>query len=468
MTSSSLRVVSLAAGLGLLGGCVTPLTQPPRLSPADNAAALSSRSLHDEGLHRFLVQNLGHEPAQWDFETLSWVAFYYHPSLDLARTQWATAHAALTTAGARPNPTLSVTPGYSSNPDAGVSPWFPAVNFDFLLETSGKRDLRTAVEKFSTEAARLNVLSAAWQVRSDLRHALIEAIADEHRLPFLRAQTDAQRQLLSLLEKRLAAGSITSLELSPARIALLKSEAALVDLQGQIGVARSHVAQALGVPLTALDGVSLVDLPPPPTLSPEALTVARRESLQSRADVLAALAHSESAHAALQLEAAKRYPDVHLGPGYQWDQGQNKWTLGLTVELPLFNRNEGPLAEATARHGEAAAQLNATQALVIAAIDNAVTAQSAATAQLDHVRRLRVELEKQVALVQTRFAGGGADQVDLQTARLDLLATDLTLADAADAAAVAAGQLEDALQVPFQNLNAVATAPRNVTQSRTP
>jgi broad specificity phosphatase PhoE len=30
-------------------------------------------------------------------------------------------------------------------------------------------------------------------------------------------------------------------------------------------------------------------------------------------------------------EIAKQYPDIHLGPGYQYDQGVNKWTLGFSV-----------------------------------------------------------------------------------------------------------------------------------------
>jgi hypothetical protein len=37
---------------------------------------------------------------------------------------------------------------------------------------------------------------------------------------------------------------------------------------------------------------------------------------------------------ALQLEIAKQYPDVHLNPGYEYDQGNDKWSLGLSVTLP--------------------------------------------------------------------------------------------------------------------------------------
>lgn len=456
MTSFRNRAALALSGVALLAGCISPPapTTPP-LSVADTAAALSARSLSDESLHRFLVQNLGREPTQWDFETLSWVAFYYHPSLEVARAQWAAARAAQTSAAARPNPTLTFTPGFSSNPDAGVSPWFPSLNLDFLLETSGKREQRAAIERFSAEAARLDVFAAAWQVRSDLRRALLDAAALDRRHRLLHALADVQQQLVTLLEQRQQAGAVSAFDVSTARIALIKAESAASEAHHQVAVSRSRIAQTLGLPSAALADTKLAEPSEPAISSSEVLIAARRQSLQSRSDVLAALARYESAQAALQLETAKRFPDIHLGPGYQWDQGQSKWSLGLSVELPVFNRNEGPLAEAAARRNEAAAQLNAVQAQVIAAIDNAVAAQSAATAQLDRTRALRAELEKQSTLVQSRLAAGGADQVDVQSALLELRNAELALADAEAAAATAAGQLEDALQVPFSHLDAV-------------
>jgi outer membrane protein TolC len=198
-----------------------------------------------------------------------------------------------------------------------------------------------------------------------------------------------------------------------------------------------------------------------------AMAAATRESLQKRSDVLAALANYESAQAALELEAAKQVPDLHLGPGYQWDQGANKWSLALTLELPLFHRNEAPIAEAAARRAEAAAQFVLVQAQALAAIESAVAAQSAATSQLERAHQLSAESEQQRALVQQRVALGAADQLELQTARLDLATTELARLDAETAAAQASGQLEDALQVPFPHLAALADVAR-ATSSRTP
>src|SRR5206468_6717230 len=117
---------------------------------------------------------------------------------------------------------------------------------------------------------------------------------------------------------------------------------------------------------------------------------ARRESLHARSDILAALAKYHAAQSALELEIAKQVPDFHLGPGYQYDQGPNKWTLAISFELPVFHRNEAAIAEALARRVEAAAQFTLVQSQAIAAIDAAVAAQTAAAAQLEDRKSTRL------------------------------------------------------------------------------
>jgi outer membrane protein TolC len=77
--------------------------------------------------------------ASWDFDMLTLAAFYYHPDLAVARAQWNVAQAGIQTAGGRPNPTLSLVPGYDTTHNPGLSPWFPAVSFDVPIETAGKR-----------------------------------------------------------------------------------------------------------------------------------------------------------------------------------------------------------------------------------------------------------------------------------------------------------------------------------------
>lgn len=68
---------------------------------------------------------------------------------------------------------------------------------------------------------------------------------------------------------------------------------------------------------------------------------------------------------------------------------------------------------------------------------------------------MREALHDRLQLVKARLAAGGADQLEFQTAKAELSASELALLDAQAKAAFAAGQLEDALQIPFQALSVI-------------
>ena len=93
-------------------------------------------------------------------------------SLAVARASWAEAQAGIVTAGARPNPTLSFMPQYVFNP-GGEPPWVHTLTLDIPIETGGKRSARIAQATQLSESARLGIAAAAWQVRSQLRIAVI-------------------------------------------------------------------------------------------------------------------------------------------------------------------------------------------------------------------------------------------------------------------------------------------------------
>ncbi len=450
----------------LAGGCQHYVDQP--LAADKTAARLLDRTLTSPELRQFLQENTGRDftawpPKAWDFETLNWVALYYNPSLEVARAQWALARGSIVTGAERPNPSVNFSPGYDFNPAAGtISPWFLGGSFDVPIETAGKREKRISQAQWAAEAARQNVLVAAWQVRGDLRQALIELNSAIQREKLARNQAAAQQHVTDLLEQRFNAGAIAADEVSLARLTLIRAQSDAGAAARALALARSHLAAAVGVSAAALDGQNFQDdqvLAARPFTSDE-LAAARKVSLVTRADVQSALASYQASQAALQLEIAKQYPDLHIGSGYLYDLGENKWNLSLGIDLPIFNHNEGPIAEAEAARQQAAAQLLATQARIIAQIDSAAAANAAAVGLLQDLPRLAAELQQHLARVSAQIEAGAGDQLDYQTAQVDLDASQLALLDAQTQAAVAAGQLEDALQVPFANLPAVQNSPR--------
>jgi len=449
---------------GLLAGCARFHSQP--LSPAETATRLESRSLDNPALKAFLEKNLHSEltnwpAASWDFDMLTLAAFYYHPSLELARAQWAVAQGGEITAGQRPNPTLNVTPGYNTTTFA-ASPWLPLGYLDVPIETAGKRGHRRAQAAQLAAAARLNVATVAWQVRSNLRSSLLDLAAAEQREALLQTQIALQQQIVQRLDQQVRAGAIASSEAATFRIALARARLDLADAQRQRVEARARMAEAIGVPIRAVEGVKAPDYPQlPPGLAAELTsTEVRRAALQSRPDILGALADYAASQAALQLEIAKQYPDVHLQPGYQFDQGDNKWTLGLTVELPVLSQNQGPIAEATARRQEAAARFNALQAKVLAEIDRAVAVFRISETNSFALRSLADELAKRRESLAAQFRAGAADQLDLLNAQLESAAAELVQLDGQIKLQQATGALEDAVQRPIRFADAVFQAER--------
>jgi outer membrane protein, heavy metal efflux system len=84
-----------------------------------------------------------------------------------------------TAAAERPNPTVGVTPGFDSTTGYGapISPWIVTAALNLPLETAGKRGYRMAQAQYLSEAARLQIAQTAWQLRHQVRQALLDLYA---------------------------------------------------------------------------------------------------------------------------------------------------------------------------------------------------------------------------------------------------------------------------------------------------
>ena len=162
------------------------------------------------------------------------------------------------------------------------------------------------------------------------------------------------------------------------------------------------------------------------------------------------MADYAASESALKIEIAKQYPDIHLNTGYEYDQGLQKWgLLGFGVELPLLNRNEGPIAQAEARRKQAAARFEALQAKVIAELDRALSVYQMAVKSREGAEALLATQRKQQESVEQQVRAGAADRLDLLTAQLELAASELALEDGQTRLHQALGALEDAVQRPL-------------------
>lgn len=456
-----------------LAGCAGYHAKP--LDPVRTEAAFLHRSLSDPGLRAYLAAQTaavrpGADPVL-DLRTLTLVAFYYNPALDTARARLDLASAGIVTAGTVPNPSVSIPPTYETPVPAGVTPFaIFGPSFDIPIETTGKRTYRVAKARRLSRAAFFDLMAARWQVRSRVRAALAAYLLARQMLEVRRAEEKVRSELAAVFEKSLAVGQVSRPALIAARGHLLDARLAVRTAETAVIDGRSALAAALGVPVGALHGATIawpgLEHPPAPaSLAPGAVQAA---GLLNRYDVRAALADYTASESALRLEIAKQYPDIHLGPQYQFEQNTNKWTLGVTLALPIFNQNQGPIAEAEAKRQQAAASFTGLQARVIGETARALAQYRAAIAGLADADAALALVREREAASRRLLETGEGDRLSLLGDRLQRIIAERGRLDALRGVQNALGALEDAVQRPLGDEPRLPPIPLRASPTRKP
>lgn len=445
-----------------LCGCAVRRYRPAPISPAATAAALGNRSLSSPQLHAYIERTLGRAPSAdaWGLPQLTLAAFYFNPEIEIAKARVAEAKAATVTAGARPNPSVTGSVGGETSP---ASPWLASLGFTFPWETAGKRGYRISRAERLAEAARWQLAAVAWHVRSQLRGAVLEYVMAGQDLKLLNQQESIRREQVKLLEQRLAVGMIPLPEVDTARIQHTQAVLAAAAAEGRVSQARAALAAAIGIPVAGLGGLRIVwpefDHLPPGTAFPS--TQIKEDAVLNRIDIHESLAAYAASEAALQLEIAKQYPDIELGPGYEFNEGDHGFALGFSLTLPLLNRNQGPIAEAEAARKQAAAQFLAVQAAGVAASEQALARYQSSLKEVAEARRVAGQSLTRQRATEKAFDAGEADRLAVNGSRLQVLLSTIAEQDAVYRAQQALGSLEDAVQRPLTPNDLEPTTPQS-------
>ena len=436
-------------------GCATYHPEP--LDAVKTAQQLDSRSLANPELCRYLGANMGANlptcpPPQWSLAALTLAGFYYSPDLAVADARIREADAAVITAGAVPNPTVHLGPQFREAISPNFPPWgIGSFSLDLPIETAGKRGYRIAEAQRLADAARLAAAETAWGVRSRIRAALLQYLVDLRERDLSAHEEEAFVQVVRLFEQRVKAGAASQPELYLAQSSLQGARLKFIEIVARVSVDRNLLSAALGVPLQALDGFSWPGFDSPLGQSKLSPAEIQHLALLNRIDLRRQLAQYAAADEALKLEIAKQYPDINIAGGYSWEGGENIFELGPSAVLPVFNRNQGPIAEAEARRREAAAQFLAMQAGIIEQSQTALTRYRGALDALEAARSAAEVQAKRVGQARRAVAVGESDTVVLAQTQLQDLSAQRGLLDSLTNAQTALGALEDSIQRPLDD-----------------
>ena len=453
MSRGSLKFLPGLAAAIAIAACSTVPYSPRPLEPEATASEFIARSGDVDGLKRFVMAN-GYAadawpPQQWGLKELTLVALYFHADIRTARVRAEIAHLQSGSAAQAPSWSGSLKPGYHSRtlPDNN-GPWTLGLELEIPLVGQGKRAARAERSAFLADAADLDVANAAWIVRSRVRDRYLEVQASGDAMQSLDAQLMARKDMLGLVNRRVEAGMLSARDLGAERVTYSQLELLRSRELARQQRARAELAAALGLSLEVLERMQLrfdADVSPP-DMDVGAL---RRMALRNRLDVHRKLLEFGAADAEVKAAVAAQNPDITLGPGYAWDQGDNIWSLAVGMSLPPAAPTRASIREAQARRELAAEQFAATQADVITLAERAGAQFRLARDRMTAAgHQLQVQQEQESRMIR-QFNAGAADRMQRVAAHIDTLTSETLLQAALVDARQAVAQLEEAVQRPL-------------------
>ena len=363
-----------------------------------------------------------------DMTEVAMLAVANNPQLKVARDEAGITHAQAFAAGLLPDPQLSLTRDFPTNGAAGNTSAFNlGVSYDVnaLLTRSAVKNAARATA-LQTD---LNLLWQEWQVVSQARLLFARNLGQQQLLAVLRKERALLFSRYQRTQQALAQGNLT-LDAANADLAALQTlDTAINDLSRQIGANRHDLNALLG--LAPDMRVRLVGEPQLPPLYEAGLKSAIERIGARRPDLLALQAGYESQEQRFRQAVLAQFPALNIGLTRARDtSGLYTHGFGITLSLPIFNRNQGNVAieQATRQclHDEYQMRINSAAADIARILED----QKLLEGQLQNVESGEETLARAAANAQAAFDAGNIDSLaytNLRTAWLAKQAEAITL-----------------------------------------
>ncbi len=292
-----------------------------------------------------------------DLRQAAALALAHNADLHLATLDAAGADAAVTSAGAAPNPTLTLQ-SFNINPNAGVGAGSlrsktvdSAIRVDQLIERGGKRSLRVANAGSLAVASASDARDMRRQVLLQVSQAYYDLLAAEGRLAIMRDSARLFDLTVEAARKRLQAGDLAPADVARVQVDALRAHNDAAQAGTDRFAARQVLAMLIGQPEQA-GALEVADAWPAVQGETDLLAAALdgdvtaggdalQAALARRPDVAAAQARVEAAQAARKLALAARSADVTVGVQAEHyptsaanPQGSGN-SFGIALQIPL-------------------------------------------------------------------------------------------------------------------------------------
>ena len=243
-----------------------------------------------------------------------------------------------------------------------------------LIQTNGKRQLRTESSQFEREAVETDFLDLVRTLSNVVRKAHYQLLLAQKRLEFLKSNDENYLKIVEASRIRLQAGDISETELTRVEIEEYKVRADLNRAEAELKAARSELATLLSWPeISEFLTVSEKWPELPQGLLRPNLEPLIAEAYLSRPDYHAQELRAERMETELELARRLVVPDVTVSGGFIQDAGNVRPYTGvfnINAPIPAWYQFQGEIGKAAAELNDARLQLeqirNAIRAEVIA------------------------------------------------------------------------------------------------------
>lgn len=222
------------------------------------------------------------------------------------------------------------------------------VEVEQLIYIAGQRNKRVRVEKLNKEMAVYQFEEVLRTLRSELNTKFIELYYTEKSLSVYDKEIDYLQRLLGVMKEQNEKGNISLLEKSRIQALLLslqqernETSNRVISLQGDMKLLLGLNATEVFEPVFDEAVLKQVDIASIPFIE-------LNNRLAERPDIKMARTNIQVSRANVSLQKSLAFPEVSLKGAYDRAGNfcDNYFAIGLSVSVPIFNRNQGNIKSA--------------------------------------------------------------------------------------------------------------------------
>jgi len=208
-----------------------------------------------------------------------------------------------------------------------------------LIELGGKRAARSKAVQLDQELALRSFDNSRIKLLSQAAEAFIQLLSAQENLKLKQELLQLSQQVAHIADVQVRVGNVSPLQATKAKISLSSAQIAVRQAERELNIQRKKLASFWAAPEATFHSAQgrLDVIQPLPKLAE------LQTRLNENPDIKRWLTEINKRKAAIEVEQSKAIPDVTLsisGNNYIQENDYNI-NAGFSMELPIFNRNQG-------------------------------------------------------------------------------------------------------------------------------